>query len=102
MKCVQCDRAIGGGGAEGCVAAISGEIMGDEYTESFFLCDRCGAYTVEVCYAPFLGEEVISVKGPIPRETGDATVNLIKSCSEPWNKKCRCQAHITYFEGALD
>lgn len=102
MKCVQCERDIGAGGAEGCVAAISGSIMGDEVTESFFFCGRCGAYTVEVCYTPFLGDEVMSVKGPVPREKGDASVTLIKSCSEPWNKKCRCPAHITYFEGALD
>jgi hypothetical protein len=29
-------------------------------------------------------------------------VELIKQCSEPWNKKCRCKAHQSYFQGSLD
>jgi hypothetical protein len=27
---------------------------------------------------------------------------LIRQCSQPWNKKCRCKAHQSYFEGWLD
>jgi hypothetical protein len=27
---------------------------------------------------------------------------LIKQCPEPWNKKCRCEAHRAYFGGWLD
>jgi hypothetical protein len=76
--------------------------MGDEYTESFFLCKRCDVYTVEVCYEPFLGDEVITFRGPLPRAEGDAAVALIKGCPEPWDKKCRCQAHLAYFQGQLD
>jgi hypothetical protein len=76
--------------------------MGDECTESYFLCERCGVYTVERYHEPFLGDEEVKCDGPVSREKGDAAVSLIKQCSEPWDKKCRCQAHIKYFDGALD
>ena len=76
--------------------------MGDEYTETYYLCEHCGVYTVEVVYEPFMSDERISYKGPVPREKGDEAVNLIKQCSESWNKNCRCRAHITYFDGTLD
>ncbi len=81
---------------------MSGSIMGDEYTESYFFCGPCGVYTVEIYYEPFLGDETVRYDGPIPRETGEAAVSLIKQCPEPWDKKCRCQAHLSYFRGALD
>ena len=87
---------------KGCAAAISGSIMGDECTESYFFCERCGVYTVEIFYDPFAGEETTRVEGPVSRATGDAAIGLIKRCPEPWNKKCRCEAHRSYFEGWLD
>jgi hypothetical protein len=100
--CIQCGVAFGSGRDEGCAAAISGGIAGDEYTESYFLCERCGVYTVEVRHEPFLGEECSGLKGPLPKAKGDDAVALIQRCPEPWNKKCRCEAHQTYFEGQLD
>jgi hypothetical protein len=102
IQCLQCGKELESKKEGGSAAVISGSIMGDEYTESYFLCERCDVYTVEVCYEPFLGEEEVSLQGPVSRAKGDAAVNLIKSCSEPWNKKCRCQAHLAYFDGALD
>lgn len=76
--------------------------MGDECTESFFLCERCDVYTVEVYYEPFLGNGEVKLRGPVQRAEGDAAVSLIHQCSEPWDKKCRCRAHITYFDRCLD
>ena len=102
VKCLKCQAELTETKERGRVTSISGGIMGDEYTETYFLCDRCGVYTVEVVYEPFLGDEKISYQGPLPREKGDAAVSLIKQCSEPWNKKCRCQAHVAYFGNALD
>ena len=84
------------------MACISGSIMGDEYIESYFLCAKCGVYTVEIYHDRFCGEEHVSVCGPVPKSEGDAKVELIRRCSEPWNKKCRCRAHRTYFGGSLD
>jgi hypothetical protein len=84
------------------VASISGSIMGDECVETYYYCDRCGVYTVEVFWDLFSGGESVSAHGPMEKEAGDAKVTLIKGCSEPYNKKCRCAAHLTYFEGALD
>jgi len=38
----------------------------------------------------------------VPKPEGDAMVELIRQCSQPWNKKCRCKAHLAYFQGWLD
>lgn len=84
------------------VASISGSVLGDESTDVYFLCDQCGYYTIEVCYEPFCGEEEVSFRGPIERSKGDAAVALIRQCDRPWDKKCRCEAHIAYFRGTLD
>jgi len=81
------------------VASISGSIMGDVDTDSYYFCDQCAVYTVEVCHDRFLGEETVSVHGPVAKPDGDAKVELIRRCSEPWNKKCRCDAHREYFRG---
>lgn len=101
IKCSKC-----GGDLEdeegGPVASISGMFMGDEWTESYFYCPECGMYTIELVHDRFLDQETSSVRGPLPREKGDAMVSIIRRCSEPWNKKCRCPAHLEYFQGQLD
>jgi hypothetical protein len=102
VRCAQCGREFAGQGAEDRAASISGSIMGDEYIESYFLCKKCGVYTVEIYRDRFSGEEDVSVRGPVPKAEGDAKVELIRQCSEAWNKKCRCQAHQSYFGGSLD
>lgn len=84
------------------VASMSGSFMGDEDTESYFFCQDCGVYTLEIYHDRFLDESSVFVRGPISKEAGDAKVELIRRCSEPWNKKCRCPAHIEYFHGQLD
>ena len=87
----------------GRVASISGSILGDECIESYYFCDRCGVYTVEIYFDLFSGGESVSIEGPIAKAEGDATVELIRQCSTPWDKKCRCSAHVSYFKGsALD
>lgn len=75
--------------------------MGDEYTESYFFCEGCGEYSLEVYHDQFLGEDSVFVR-PVAKAEGDAKVELIGRCPEPWNKKCRCPAHISYFQGQLD
>ncbi|HOI74256.1 MAG TPA: hypothetical protein PLO63_08925 [Syntrophales bacterium] len=99
MNCIQCNRVFS---REDCIASISGSIFGDECTESYFFCVRCGVYTKEIFWDCFSGEESVSVSGPIMKADGDAKVAQIGNCSEPWNKKCRCEAHRSYFNGSLD
>jgi hypothetical protein len=84
------------------VASIAGGIMGDEYVESYYFCGPCQIYTVEIYHDRFLGEGEVSVRGPVPKAEGDEKIELIRQCSEPWDKKCRCKAHLSYFDGALD
>lgn len=102
IKCSQCGKAFGEEDRDSRVASISGSIMGDEYIETYLFCDHCGMYTVDIYHDRFLGEDTVSVRGPLSKSEGDAKVELIKSCSQPWNKKCRCKAHREYFGGWLD
>lgn len=101
-QCAQCGKELSGKVGEDRVASISGGIMGDEYIESYYYCKSCGVYTVEVYHDRFLGEEDVSVQGPLSKADGDAKVELIRQCSEPWNKKCRCPAHRAYWGDSLD
>lgn len=102
MRCSQCGRDFDPSDPHQPVASISGSIMGDEQTESYFFCRLCGVYTVEVYYDRFLGEDEVTVRGPLLKEQGDEKVALIRECPESWDKKCRCKAHQTYFQGCLD
>jgi hypothetical protein len=102
IRCSQCERELDRKGEDTSEASISGSVMGDEYTESYYFCNECGVYTVEVYHDRFLGEDEISVRGPVSKSEGDGNVALIQQCLEPWNKKCRCDAHRSYFGGWLD
>lgn len=81
---------------------MSGSIMGDEHTDSFFLCSACGIYTVVSWWDNFTGEETIRLSGPFSKQEGEEQVALIGRCSRPWDKKCRCDAHREYFGNTLD
>ncbi len=100
LQCSQCGTELNE--KDGWVASISGSIMGDEYTDSYYFCNRCEVYTVRIYHDRFLGEGDISIQGPMPKAEGDAKVELIRKCPEPWDKSCRCKAHQTYFQGCLD
>ena len=84
-KYSQCGRVFNDGEDDTCVASISGSIMGDGYTESYFFCHQCEADTVEIYLDRFFGEDNVSVRAPVPTFDGDAKVELIKRCFEPWN-----------------
>ncbi len=99
MQCTQCKRPFE---AADRTAAISGSVMGDEYTDAYFLCPVCAVYTVMSWRDNFTGIESESVSGPMPKEEGDERVRLIGECPEPWDKKCRCEAHSSYFGDGLD
>jgi hypothetical protein len=102
IKCSQCEREFDRKQENTFVASMSGSIMGDEYIESYLFCDNCGVYTVEIYHDRFLGEDEISVRGPLSKSEGDEKVKLIQQCPEPWDKKCRCEAHRAYFGGWPD
>lgn len=102
IRCSQCQREFDIKGKDKFVASISGGIMGDEYIESYVFCNDCGVYTVEIYHDRFMGEDDISVRGPVSKPDGDEKIKLIRQCPEPWNKKCRCEAHRAYFGDWLD
>jgi hypothetical protein len=81
---------------------MCGSIMGDEYTDSYFLCPVCAVYTVVSWRDNFTGVETVNSHGPLARQEGDSRVKLIRQCVRPWDKKCRCEAHRAYFRDALD
>jgi hypothetical protein len=100
--CSRCGRDLDENTGGGTVTSISGGIMGDEYTESYYFCRDCGVYTVKIVHDRFLGEETVFSRGPVPKADGDARIELIRQCPGPWDKKCRCPAHQAYFGGTLD
>jgi hypothetical protein len=102
IRCSQCGRVFDRQGEDRSVASISGGIMGDECTESYFYCNQCGIYTVEVYHGRFLREDDVSARGPVSKPEGDERVKLIRERCRPWDKKCRCKAHQSYFGGWLD
>jgi hypothetical protein len=99
MQCIQCQRPFLNADR---VASISGSIMGDEHTDAYFLCPVCGVYTVVSWRDNFTGVESESISGPQSKQEGDKTIELIRQCLEPWDKKCRCKAHRRYFNDTLD
>ena len=76
--------------------------MGDEHTDVYFLCPACSRYTVAEWWDNFTGVETVTVSGPLSKEQGDRRVALIRKCAEPWDKKCRCDAHRDCFNNTLD
>jgi len=99
IQCSQCKKPFESADR---LASISGSILGDEYTDSFFLCPACGIYTIASWRDNFTGIETFSASGPVTKSEGDSRVELIRKCDCPWDKKCRCDAHRVYFGGALD
>jgi hypothetical protein len=99
MNCIQCNRELL---KEELIAAISGSIMGDEYTDSYYRCPVCRIYTVAHWRDDFTGSETMNLSGPVSEQEGNERIALIKKCSEPWDKKCRCAAHREYFNDSLD
>lgn len=99
MDCLKCKRTFE---KEDLLASMSGSIMGDEYTDVYFLCPVCRVFTVAHWRDNFTGTETMEVSGPVEENAGMKRVRLIRQCPEPWDKKCRCEAHIEYFGNSLD
>jgi hypothetical protein len=102
MPCSQCGKDLDENQQTTLKASISGSIMGDETTESYFLCPHCGAYTLEIFHDRFCGEPDVRYEGPVSPTAAAQRITLIEGCETPWDKKCRCQAHKTYFDDWLD
>jgi hypothetical protein len=96
IRCSQCGKDTER------VASMSGSIMGDEYTETYWFCGSCQVYTKELCREPLDAPETVHVSGPISKKVGDAQVKLMGGCENPWDKRCRCESHLAYFGGGLD
>jgi len=101
-SCVKCSHKFDLQNGRERIISISGSITGDECTETYYYCENCGVYTIEVFWELFSGQESVCLRGPIDKADGDRKITLVRECSEPWNKKCRCPAHLKYFEGSLD
>ena len=100
IQCSKCGREFDRKGLDRPAAVICGEVMGDEYIESYFFCAACGVYTQEVYHDRFLGEDSVGVHGPLPKAKGDEMVELIRQCPDPMDKKCNCDAHRRYFRNS--
>ena len=102
VQCARCGVVISSEVGGERLASISGSIFGDECTETWYYCAQCDVYTVEIYWDTFLGEDSASTRGPIPRADEDEQIALIRECTTPWLKTCRCPAHRAYFGNVLD
>ncbi len=84
------------------VASISGRLMGDECTDSYYWCEACGVYTLRLLREIFAGPDTESTADPLSKQEGDRRLEIIRRCPEPYNERCRCEAHKEYFGGWLD
>lgn len=84
------------------VASISGRFMGDEYSDVYYFCEACRVYTLRSLRDVFLGPESERESPPLSKSDGDEQVRLIRTCSRPWDGRCRCESHMHYFRGCLD
>lgn len=77
------------------LARISRLMMGDEYTEYYYRCATCGFYTIVSYHDAFqsVDEEERRVLPPLPPDVGEAHVKLIRTCPNPHDKFCDCEAH---------
>ena len=99
MNCKKCNRTFS---KEDRLASMSGSIMGDEYTDAYYLCPVCRVFTVANWWDNFTGIETMDTSGPMEEHLGMERVELIRQCFRPWDKKCRCASHRAYFNDALD
>ena len=99
MKCVECGKEFDQSGR---VASITGRMMGDDCTDTYYWCEACGVYTLRLLREIFVGPETESAGNQISKEEGDRRLAIIRRCAEPWDERCRCEAHKEYFGGWLD
>lgn len=97
LQCTQCNQDL-----QKPIICISGSQFGDENTDCYYFCSKCGVYTLEHELDVFGGETSSTFEGPVNIEDGEKAIALIQKCTEPWNKKCRCPVHMEYFRGNLD
>lgn len=81
---------------------MSGSIMGDEESETYYFCGACQVYFIEYCRDSFTLGESRKQSKELSKADGDAKIALIRRCERPWDKRCRCEAHQEYFGGWLD
>ncbi len=99
MQCARCGREFEN---KDRVACISGRLMGDECTDLYYWCEACGVYSLRLCREIFAGPETERIADPISKEEGDRRIALIRRCDQPYDERCRCEAHKEYFGGWLD
>ncbi len=101
-RCASCRHPLDNS-EESLRAVMRGSIMGDEYCECYYRCPECRGYTLTVSRDRFCGEEVVVTEGKLLDEAeADRRIAVISRCPEPWNKRCRCEAHLEYFGTVLD
>jgi hypothetical protein len=101
IQCLKCKNDLDQPKKNALAASITGSVMGDEYTESYYYCEDCKVYTVKIGHDQ-MSDDDASFRGPLTKSEGDEDVKLIKHCPTPWDKKCRCDTHTFYFGEWLD
>jgi DNA-directed RNA polymerase subunit RPC12/RpoP len=91
VHCANCKREFPTGARR--KAGISITNIGDEYIYSYWQCEECNFYTVELYRDVHLGVPEISILPAMTKEDGDLAVLRIKTCPDPHNVDCECEYH---------
>ena len=83
MKCTNCGNELGD--VETRAAFMAMKVMGDEYVESYWKCEKCDHYTMRLYHDSFSGPDTTS--------RGDEIVATIRQCPDPGDERCACAAH---------
>jgi predicted RNA-binding Zn-ribbon protein involved in translation (DUF1610 family) len=99
LDCSHCGQELS---AADRAASMSARIMGDEYTETVFVCPACGEHTLTVDRDVFCGEERRGGGQRLTRERAAGILKLMRGCGTPWDGRCHCKSHMEYFDGRID
>jgi hypothetical protein len=78
------------------IASICGDVFGDEYIDTFYLCARCGTYSRESYRDRFSGPDSARVD-TLDAAKAQSLIELIRTCPSPADEHCRCAGHRQYF-----
>jgi hypothetical protein len=81
IACKGCGKPLG----RKAIAAYDGgeSPMGDDWSNTCYLCPGCGQYTVEFWSERYMADDHVEVKGPLSREEGEEIVRQINERPAP-------------------
>lgn len=92
MKCSHCEAPMNVNRDK--VASFCTMGQGDEYTDRYWVCRKCGWFLRRSFRESFASQEETEYGSTaLEPEKGQAIIDLIKKCPKPTDKWCDCEVH---------